>query len=199
MSRIEPKRNTEPQPSAEPKPSEGKMIRRPSDTCAVSQDLSLLSFARRLLSFFDNRLFDFRSWASSAGNNQILGHRMAHRDCAASREFASVQWTAPKRSIALLTARSEVTTTHPAPCFRASRTITTIRVLSLAGIDDANSIAFCPDSRTGDIFIRARLTAVHVDTFAVSQDLSLLSFSRRFLSFFDNRLGFPFLGAPCRG
>src|SRR5215510_6925646 len=38
-----------------------------------------------------------------------------------------------------------------------------------------------------------------VDTCAVSQDLSLLSFSRRLLSFFDNRLGFPFLGRPLLG
>jgi Domain of unknown function (DUF4124) len=30
-------------------------------------------------------------------------------------------------------------------------------------------------------------------------DFSLLSFSRRFLSFFDNRLGFPFLDASRRG
>ena len=38
----------------------------------------------------------------------------------------------------------------------------------------------------------------HFDTLTVSQDLSLLSFSRRLLSFFDNRLGFPFLDASRR-
>jgi hypothetical protein len=58
--------------------------------------------------------------------------------------------------------------------------------------------AFRPGSSDRRYIIRARLTAVHFDTLTVSQDLSLLSFSLRFLSFFDNRLGFPFLGARCQ-